>query len=210
MPLLIVDLDDTLVDREETLRRLVERRLGRPLHARWPRLARRAHLHRLVSRLAALYETADPRCYRLENGVEDALVRLRGAGWKVALATNGNRRTQPAKIASAGIEPLVDAIVISSHEGFAKPDPRVFRLAARRAGSGLDGAWVVGDDLSQEIAGARRLGLRSVWVNKSGRPGNGDVDLEARSFPEAVDLVLTRSPRPGPSTPDRGRPTPPM
>ena len=42
------------------------------------------------------------------------------------MSTNGNRRTQPAKPASAQIEPLVDAVVISSHEGFAKPDPRDF------------------------------------------------------------------------------------
>lgn len=76
-------------------------------------------------------------------------------------------------LASAQIEPLVDAVVISSHEGFAKPDPRVFRLAAQRAGT----------------------------------------SLEARSFPDAVDLVLSLAsgdaPPRAPSPPGRGRPRPP-
>ena len=45
----------------------------------------------------------------------------------------------------AQIEPHDDAVVVTSHEGFAKPDPRVFRLAAKRAGATLDGAWVVGE-----------------------------------------------------------------
>ena len=198
MTLLLVDMDDTLVDRAATAHRWTERHLSGPL--RRPGLAllgvlvRRFQAHRLVSRLAALYERTHPRSYVLEEGVREALEEVRRAGWSIAVITNGNRRTQPAKLASAGILPLVDGVVISSHEGFAKPDPRVFRLAASRAGASLDGAWVVGDDLRQEIAGAARLGLRSVWLNPAGREPSGDVDLQARSFPEAVRIVLGHGP----------------
>lgn len=206
MPLLLVDMDDTLVDRELTFGRWADKHLGRRVPAPLCRVAQRIQLHRLVARLVALYERSEPRCYRLEEGVEGALRRARQAGWQIALITNGNRRTQPAKIRSAGIEPLVDAVVISSHEGFAKPDPRVFRLAAQRAGCTLEGAWAIGDDLRQEIAGARRLGLRSVWVNKLGRPGSEDVDLEAKHLPEAVDMVLSCARGPAHEPPGRDRP----
>jgi putative hydrolase of the HAD superfamily len=194
LPLLLVDLDDTLVTRTATAHRWVERhlprcsqRLAQPL-LRW--LVRRLEVHRLVSRMAALYERTEPRSYRLEEGVREALAEVRRAGWSIAVITNGNRHTQPAKLFSAGIEPLVDAVVISSHEGFAKPDPTVFRLAAQRAGASLEDAWVIGDDLRQEIAGAAKLGLRSVWLNPLSRPPSADVDLEARTFPDAVRLVL--------------------
>jgi len=190
LPLLLVDMDDTLVDRAATLQRWAERRLPWVVPGLWHWLTRHFHVHRLASRLAALHETADPRSYRLEEGVREALEEVRREGWSIAVITNGNRRTQPAKLVSAQIEPLVDAVVISSHEGFAKPDPRVFRLAAKRAGATLDGAWVIGDDLRQEIAGAAKLRLRSVWLNPHGRPPSADVDLEARSFPEAVRIVL--------------------
>jgi putative hydrolase of the HAD superfamily len=195
LPLLLVDMDDTLVDRTATAHRWAATHVPRPLQplARpllaW--LVRRFQAHRLVSRLAAVYERNDPRSYVLEPGVREALEEVRRAGWLIAVITNGNRRTQPAKLASAGIEPLVDAFVISSHEGFAKPDPRLFRLAAERAGCSLDGAWAIGDDLTQEIAGAARLGLRSIWVNPHGRPASPDVDLEAGSFPAAIDLLLS-------------------
>ena len=188
--LLLVDMDDTLVDRAATFARWREKRLRRPGHDLWERLNTRLQTHRLACRLISLYERTEPFSYRLEDGVADALARARDAGWRIAVITNGNRRTQPAKIAAAGIEGLVDAVVISSHEGFAKPDPRMFRLAAERAGCTLEGAWAIGDDLRQEIAGARRLGLRSVWLNPFDRPPSADVDLQARSFPEAVELVL--------------------
>jgi HAD superfamily hydrolase (TIGR01509 family) len=194
LPLLLVDMDDTLVARTATTQRWTERHLPRwsqPLAAPlvgW--LVRHLQVHRFVSRMAASYERSEPRSYRLEDGVREALEEVRRAGWSVAVITNGNRRTQPAKLVSAAIEPLVDAVVISSHEGFAKPDPRIFRLAAQRAGASLEGAWVIGDDLRQEIAGAARLGLRSVWLNPlAGRPGP-QVDLQARDFPEAVRTVL--------------------
>jgi putative hydrolase of the HAD superfamily len=206
-------MDDTLVDRALTLQRWADRHQRWPMHpvGRW--LTRRLHVHRFVSRMAALYERTEPRSYCLEEGVAEALARVRRQGWRIAVITNGNRRTQPAKLASAQIEPLVDAVVISSHESFAKPDPRVFRLAARRAGTSLEEAWVIGDDLRQEIAGAARLGLRSVWLNPHGRRPNDDVDLEARSFPEAVDLVLSLAagdaPPRAPSPPGRERPRPP-
>lgn len=190
MPLLLVDLDDTLVDRAATCHRWAERHLQWPCHPLWDLLIRWFEVHRLVARLAALYERSEPHSYRLEEGVRESLERVRRAGWRIALTTNGNRRTQPAKIRSSGVEPLVDVVVISSHEGFAKPDPRVFRLAAQRAGCSLDGAWAIGDDLRQEIAGARRLGLRNVWLDKLGRPPSPDVDLAATTFPEAVDLML--------------------
>jgi putative hydrolase of the HAD superfamily len=197
LPLLLVDLDDTLVSRAATAERWVEQHLprwllpmgqpmGQPL--RW--LVRRVAVHRFLARMAALYERGEPRSYRLEEGVREALAEVRRAGWSIAVVTNGNRRTQPAKLASAEIAGLADAVVISSHEGFAKPDPSIFRLAAQRAGARLEDAWVIGDDLRQEIAGAARLGLRSVWLNPSGRRPNGDVDLQAETFLAAVRVVL--------------------
>jgi FMN phosphatase YigB (HAD superfamily) len=83
----------------------------------------------------------------------------------------------------------------------------MFRLAAERAGR-TPPPGRFGDDLGQEIAGAARLGLRSVWLNPDGRPGSADVDLQAGSFPEAVRLLLSATTR-APSPPGPGRPTPP-
>lgn len=157
MPLLLVDMDDTLVDRAATLERWAARRLPWVRPGLWHRLTRHLHVHRLVSRLAALYETAEPRSYRLEEGVREALEQVRRAGWSIAVITNGNRRTQPAKLASAQIEPLVDAVVISSHEGFAKPDPR----DPRRSGS----CWPVTPRVSRRPADAPRR-----WLSAPG-PG---------------------------------------
>jgi putative hydrolase of the HAD superfamily len=198
VPLLLVDMDDTLVDRAATAHRWADRHVPGPfrpvVHALLRRGGSRLQVHRLVSRLSALHERTEPRSYCLEEGVREALEEVRRRGWSIAVITNGNRRTQPAKLASAAILPLVDAVVISSHEGFAKPDPRVLRLAAERAGASLQGAWVVGDDLRQEIAGAAKLGLRSVWLDPHGRAPNGDVDLIAETFPEAVRLVLSEEP----------------
>jgi len=194
-PLLLVDLDDTLVDRSATFHRWLDHHTRWPHHAFWVRVNRHLQLHRAVSRFAALLERHEPCCYRLEDGVAEALRKARQHGWRIAVVTNGNRRTQLAKIRAARFAPLVDAVCISSHEGVAKPDPRIFRLAAARAGAGLEDAWVIGGDLSQEIAGARELGLPSVWVTKNHPFPHrvGDVGLRAETFPQAVELMLSRT-----------------
>jgi beta-phosphoglucomutase-like phosphatase (HAD superfamily) len=96
LPLLLVDMDDTLVDRTATAHRWAATHVPRPLQplARpllaW--LVRRFQAHRLVSRLAALYERNDPRSYVLEPGVREALEEFDGQG--------GGSRSSPTATAA--------------------------------------------------------------------------------------------------------------
>jgi FMN phosphatase YigB (HAD superfamily) len=65
----------------------------------------------------------------------EALRRLRQAGWRIGIATNGMADNQLGKIRNAGLDRLVDAWCISDEVGIRKPDPEIFRLAVARCGS---------------------------------------------------------------------------
>lgn len=68
-----------------------------------------------------------------------------------------------------GLAPHLTAAVDSTVVGATKPDPRIFR-AALSAVSALPGEAVfVGDSLPRDMAGARDLGMKHVWV----RSGDG-------------------------------------
>ncbi len=56
-------------------------------------------------------------------------------------------------------------IVVSLEVGFGKPDPRVFEIAVSRLGVAKDDAVMVGDSLVCDIGGARRAGLRAIWID---------------------------------------------
>ena len=59
----------------------------------------------------------------------DALRRLRRAGWRIGIVTNGRTDNQAAKIRNTGLAGLVDGWAISEEAGVRKPDLTVGSVA---------------------------------------------------------------------------------
>ena len=210
MPLLMCDLDDTLVQRAPLFRAwaedFVHERGAAPELVDWlveqdrggfrPREEFvRALLERIpsdvpVRELAEEHDRKVSASYRLTPGVRSALDAARGAGWSFAVVTNGPEYRQHAKIEATGLAELADAICISGEVGQPKPAAVMFQQAAARAGVSLDGAWMIGDNLDADIAGAHGVGIRSVWVRRNDDwitfESGTKPDLVAHDFPEAV------------------------
>jgi HAD superfamily hydrolase (TIGR01509 family) len=64
----------------------------------------------------------------------------------------------------AGLLPLVGAVVDSARVGVAKPDPEIFRLAARRLALAPAECVVVGDSFDRDVVPAKAAGMRAVWL----------------------------------------------
>lgn len=189
MPLLLLDLDNTLLDREKPFRAWGERFLagiGAPpadidwllsvdadgLTDRWDvadairgRYALRIPSIDLVEELhdGVVANT------RLDPLVACALRIADDAGWVPVVVTNGVVRQQEAKIRHTGLDRYVADWVISEEAGVSKPNPRIFALAARRVRMPLRGAWMVGDSPEADIGGATAVGLPSVWLHRGRR-----------------------------------------
>jgi 2-haloacid dehalogenase len=79
-----------------------------------------------------------------------------------------------------------------------KPSLRNFEEALRRSGLNKDQVLHAGQSLYHDIAPAKALGIRNVWVNRlSARPGSGAAkpgvatpDYEVGSLAELAELVL--------------------
>jgi HAD superfamily hydrolase (TIGR01549 family) len=214
MPLLMCDLDDTLVERPPVFRAwaeaflaergasaellgwMVERDRGghRPREEFLPELAERTGYDISFDEFLAEYDQALGGSYRLTDEVRAALDDARSAGWLVAVVTNGPTEVQTRKIRATGLDVLADAVCISEEVGVAKPDPLIFATAADRAGTTLDGGWMVGDNLDADIAGGQRVGVRTVWVKREydwlTYSSGVEPDLVAADFPDAVRRVL--------------------
>ncbi len=93
---------------------------------------------------------------------------LRVAGMPLGLVTNGDASQQRDKITRFDLGGFFDVIVIEGEFGAGKPDERVFRHALGALGARAEHAAMVGDHLDWDVAGAQRLGMTGIWVDREG------------------------------------------
>jgi putative hydrolase of the HAD superfamily len=70
----------------------------------------------------------------------------------------------PAVCANLHIRSFFRVIVDSTQVGISKPDPRIFLRAVEELGVPLADAVFVGDSPARDMAGARGVGMRHIWV----------------------------------------------
>lgn len=186
MPLLLLDLDNTLLDRAKAFRAwgqdfLTE--IDAPpddldwlvsidadgLTDRWDLADSLRNRYQLripsIDIVDALQEGLIESS-RLDPLDACALRIARDAGWVPVVVSNGNLRQDDAKIRRTGLDRYVADWLVSEEAGVSKPNPRIFVLAAQRVGMTLRRAWVVGDSPETDIAGAVAAGLPSVWLRR--------------------------------------------
>ena len=99
---------------------------------------------------------------------EAVLTSLRRDGLRVGVLTNGNEAQQRAKLRALGLLDLVDVVCVSESIGVQKPDARAFQFLADRLGAATEDCLFVGDNPSQDVAGARAAGMRSTLIERYG------------------------------------------
>lgn len=104
-------------------------------------------------------------------GAADVLRDLSAAGLRRAVLTNYVREVQALKLAHFGLDALVDAVLCVEEVPAAKPDPRAYHAACAALAVTPGQAVMVGDSWEKDVQGARRAGLRAVWVNREGTTG---------------------------------------
>ena len=111
--------------------------------------------------------------FRVFDDVPPALERLRAAGVAVHVLSNSDGAYQRAKLAAVGLGDLATDGFFSGELGVAKPDPRIFTLAADRLGRAPAEVAYVGDRWEVDVLGSAAAGMTAVWLNRTGaaRPG---------------------------------------
>ena len=118
-----------------------------------------AALHR---RLFDRYGEAD--LWRVHDDVPAALERWRRRGLRLAVVSNFDQRLD-GLLEQLGLSPLLDAVVISSRAGAAKPSALPFQQALAALDLAPDQAWHIGDS-PEDADGARAAGLPCLLVRR--------------------------------------------
>ena len=117
----------------------------------------------------AVYRNHAPNIH-FYDGAETLIKRLREKNIKIGVITDGRPDGQHAKIASLGLESLVDEIIITDELGgaqFRKPCDIAFRIMQKKLGEPFEQMVYVGDNPKKDFTAPRALGMKSIWIKNS-------------------------------------------
>ena len=123
----------------------------------------------LAGEIAAMYRDT----YRARRRPVAGAVALMSAikrHARVGIVSNNLLDEQQEKLQVCGLDPFVDALVVSEEAGVSKPDPAIFRIALDRLYVEPAQSVMVGDSWAADVEGARAAGIRAIWFNPSGAP----------------------------------------
>jgi 2-haloacid dehalogenase len=119
------------------------------------------------------------------------LRKLKQAGMRTAILSNGSPRMLEAIVTGARIDGLLDAVLSVEAAGVYKPHPKVYQLAIDRLGVPA-GAIAFQSSNAWDAHAASAFGMRVVWCNRYGQRRErlpGTPDREIRSLAELPALV---------------------
>lgn len=91
-----------------------------------------------------------------------------------------------------GIHDLFDVLLISEAVGWRKPSPVIFHRAVEELGIDIARTVFVGDSPTLDVAGAKRVGMQAVWVNRKGDKlpeGIPRPDFEIPHFSRLLEVL---------------------
>ena len=177
--LLLIDLDNTLVDRRAAYKAWAESRFGES-EVPWLVEADRDGYQKretLAAEIVARYGgderemLVELRAGMVANLAPDPVIQAvltdaAAAGFVPFVVTNGTVAQQEAKLRRTGLDRLVAGWTVSEGVGVRKPDRRIFEIAADAAGIPLStSGWMVGDSAEADVGGGHEAGLRTAWVD---------------------------------------------
>lgn len=146
-----------------------------------------------LARYRELQRERRTRDFVLREGVLETLAALRERGLHLGIVSNIDDDQLHHMLELSQIEPHFHSVLSSEFAQSCKPDPAIFSEALRRAECAPHEALFVGDSLQQDIAGANRVGLRSVliWSDPEREPTIGEHKPHRviRKIPEVLELL---------------------
>ena len=90
-----------------------------------------------------------------------------------------------------GIRQFFKFFLLSTHFGFRKPDPRLFRIACAMLNTPPEEAIYIGNDLEADVKGAKQIGMQTILLDRKTeqRNPNPRPDFYAKNLWEAWQWI---------------------
>jgi len=145
----------------------------------------------LIARALAAMFAVSEACWGPMPGLHPMLDELRARGYRLGLISNASDVANVHRLLNlAGLERAFDPQLISAAEGVRKPDPSLFQRVLTAWKLPPEAVIMVGDTLGEDILGAQRAGLRSIWFTPDAdTAANRALEGSLRPEATAADLL---------------------
>ena len=152
-----------------------------------------------AARLTRLWRDHDGRRV-VHEGTLETLRELKARGYKLGIIANTVTETEiPDWMCRDGVADCFKTVILSSKVRLRKPDPTIYKLAARCIGSAPENCAYVGDNPVRDVEGAVNAGFGAMILfedagtaDREGKAPTVQPDYRIRSIPELLDLFPAR------------------
>jgi putative hydrolase of the HAD superfamily len=85
--------------------------------------------------------------------------------YQLHIITNGFEEVQYKKLKNSGIYHYFSTITTSEEVGVKKPNPKVFKMALKKANANPNQSIMIGDSFEADILGAKNIGMNTLFYN---------------------------------------------
>jgi len=161
-----------------------------------PEASRGVNPEILIAAGVVAYHETKFRELRVFDDVFEVLRDLARTPLLLGIISAGLAVKQAEKIVRLKVYEFLDpkAIFISDQIGISKPNEKLYLRACEATGVRPAEAMYVGDSLENDVAPCRRIGMTTVWHQRSGRfqslDGIPEPDYRIRNFHELRDILV--------------------
>jgi putative hydrolase of the HAD superfamily len=114
----------------------------------------------------------------------ETLEYLKNKKYRLFLLTNGFVEVQISKIRESKLEPYFEKMITSEEVGYQKPNKKIFEYALKTVNAKKSESLMIGDDLHNDIFGAKNFGMDTVFFNPAKIEHNSNPTFEINDLKE--------------------------
>ena len=119
------------------------------------------------------------------------LEKMKESGYPIAVVSDAQKVFCSEEGEILGITPFFSHVIMSTHLGFRKPDPRIFVIACTLLDMAPPETVYIGNDPETDIKGAQGIGMQAILLDRNGENKNQDPkpDFYATNLWEAWNWI---------------------
>ena len=129
-----------------------------------------------ANEIAMTFRKLSTRYIKKYKGVDKLLTYLKDKGCKIYLLSNAQASFTMPEMKELDLVKYFDGIAISSDYGVKKPNTDFYLKAMNNFGLNPENTWMVGNDYECDIYAAKKLGLKTIYIESNLSPDRLKVE----------------------------------